>query len=230
MVPPVTRGGRQKERDEPERRCIVTRESGPKSGLIRFVIGPEDEILPDLAERLSGRGIWVTADREALDKAVSKGLFARAGRRAVRVPPDLVERVERLLATRVVETIALGRKAGLAVAGREKTREALVAGTAALLLQAAEGSAREKAELRPPEGENTLVSCLSGHELGWAFGRDRVIHAAMLAGGLTDRVKYEALRLAGFRGTTDRRSAGGGSAGAAPVAEGLERDDGHEGH
>jgi uncharacterized protein len=215
----VTRGGRTKERGEPERRCIVTRESGPKAGLIRFVIGPEDEILPDVTERLGGRGIWVSADREALDKAVAKGLFARAGRRSVKVPPDLTDRVEALIAARVVELIGLGRKAGQAVAGREKTRDALLGGKAALLLQAADGSAREKAELRPPEGENTHVTCLSGQELGLAFGRDNVIHAAMLAGGLADRVKREALRLAGLRGRNDRRTAGDGSAGEGPRFE-----------
>jgi predicted RNA-binding protein YlxR (DUF448 family) len=215
----VTRGGRTKERGEPERRCIVTRESGPKAGLIRFVIGPEDEILPDVTERLGGRGIWVSADREALDKAVAKGLFARASRRSVKVPPDLTDRVEALIAARLVELIGLGRKAGQAFAGREKTREALLGGKAALLIQAADGSAREKAELRPPEGEDTLVTCLSGRELGLAFGRDSVIHAAMLAGGLADRVKREALRLAGLRGRNDRRAAGDGSAGEGPRLE-----------
>jgi uncharacterized protein len=226
----VTRGGRTKERGEPERRCIVTRESRPKAGLIRFVIGPEGEILPDVTERLGGRGIWISADREALDKAVAKGLFARAGRQSVKVTPDLPDRVEALLAARVVELIGLGRKAGQALAGREKTREALVAGKAALLIQAAEGSAREKAELRPPEGENTHVTCLSGQELGLAFGRDSVIHAAMLAGGLSDRVKREARRLGGLRSRTNRHTAGDGSAGSAPAAEGLERNDGYQGH
>jgi predicted RNA-binding protein YlxR (DUF448 family) len=201
-----------KQRGEPERRCIVTRESRPKAGLIRFVLGPDDEVVPDVAGRLPGRGIWVSADRSALAKAAGKGLFARAARRPVRVPPDLGARVEALLAGRLVETIALARKAGRAVAGLEKTRAALVSGEAALLVQAADGSARERAGLRPPEGENTLVTCLSGHELGLAFGRDRVIHAAVLAGGLADRVRDEAGRLAGIRDSTGRLPSENGTA------------------
>lgn len=209
----MTRGGRPKDGETGERRCIVTRESGPRAGLIRFVLSPEGEVLPDLAERLPGRGMWVTADRAALEKAVSRGLFARAARQTVKVEPALADRVEALLAERLVQLIAMGRKAGLAIAGREKTRESLVNGTAALLVQASDGSVREKAALRPPEGENTLVSCLSGHELGLAFGRDSVIHAAMLAGGLTDRVKIEALRLEGLRHGHTRQAAGDGSAG-----------------
>jgi predicted RNA-binding protein YlxR (DUF448 family) len=205
-----------KDRGEPERRCIVTRGSGPKAGLIRFVVGPGDEVVPDIAGRLPGRGIWVTADAAALRQAAAKGLFARAAKRAVRVEPGLEARVEALVARHLVDLVALARRAGQAVAGLEKTRAALVSGEAALLLQAADGSVRERTRLRPPDGENTRFDCLSGRELGLAFGRDRVIHAAVLAGGLADRVRDEALRLSGLRGT-DRQpfadAAGEGSAG-----------------
>ena len=184
---------------EPERRCIVTRDSGSKSGLIRFVVGPDNEIVPDLAERLPGRGIWVSAEAGVLQQAATKGHFNRAARQQVQVPPDLVARVERLLAQRLVDLVALARRAGEALAGLEKTKAALVAQKAVLLLQAVDGSPREMAALRPPEGEKTLVSCLFGHELGMAFGRDRVVHAAVLAGGLANRIRSEALRLTGIR-------------------------------
>ncbi len=195
----MSRGGRDRLRSEPERRCIVTRESGPRAGLIRFVIGPGDEIVPDLAERLPGRGLWVSADAAILRQAAAKGQFARAARQPVRVPPDLVARVEGLLVQRLVDLMALARRAGEALAGLEKTKDALVSGKAVLLVQASDGSARETAALRPPEGENTRVSCLSGDELGMAFGRDRVVHAAVLAGGLANRIRSEALRLSGIR-------------------------------
>jgi predicted RNA-binding protein YlxR (DUF448 family) len=208
-----------KTRAEPERRCIVTRATGPKTGLIRFVAAPDGEIVPDLAGRLPGRGIWVSADAAVLGRA-AKGHFARAAKRQVNVPADLAARVEALLAARVVEFLSLARKAGQAVAGLEKTKAALVSGEAALLVQATDGSARERAALRPPEGENRLVTCLSGDELGLAFGRDRVIHAAVLAGGLADRVRDEALRLAGIRNTTDRRTSEDG-AGEGLAEEGL---------
>jgi uncharacterized protein len=224
----VTRGGRVKERDEPERRCIVTRATGPKTGLIRFVAGPGDEVVPDLAGRLPGRGMWVSADGAALRQAAGKGFFARAAKRPLRVPDDLAARVEALLAQRVVDLLALARKAGQAIAGLEKTKAALVSGEAVLLLQAADGSARERGQLRPPEGENTLVSCLFGDELGLAFARDRVIHAAVLAGGLGDRIRDEALRLSGIRDGTNQPppsdvtgvEAGDGSAGEGPRGKG----------
>ncbi len=217
----VGRGGRVMDRDAPERRCIVTRETGPKAGLVRFVIGPDGDVVPDLAGRLPGRGLYVSADASALDKAARKGHFARSAKQPVRVAPDLVAQVEDGLARRLVELIALARKAGQAVAGLEKTKAALVSGTAALLVQAADGSTRERATLRPPPGENSLVSCLFGQELGLAFARDSVIHAAVLAGGLAERIRDEARRLAGLRGKDFSTPSADGAGDDAVAGEGL---------
>lgn len=200
----MTRGGRTEERDEPERRCIATGEVQGKQWLIRFVVGPESRIYPDVEGKLPGRGIWVSADRAALTKAAGKGLFARAAKQPVVVPPGLVEEVEALILRRVVELISLARKAGEAVMGYEKVCDWLVKGTAAVLLQAADGSERGKAKLHPPtagaDGIETFIGCLSAAELGLAFGREHVIHGALAAGGLNARVVEEAARLSGLRG------------------------------
>ena len=193
------RGGRQKDRTEPERRCIATGQTGPKTGLIRFVVGPEGRIVPDLLERLPGRGIWVGADRTALETAVAKGLFARAAKSAVSVPDGLMADIETGLARRVVDLISMARKAGQAVAGYEKVKDWLAKGEAEILLQASDGSARGKSRLRPPPGEAAHFSVLSASELGLAFGREHVIHAALAAGGLADRCREDAMRLSGVR-------------------------------
>jgi uncharacterized protein len=195
----VTRGGQKNLSDESGRRCIATGETGPKSGLIRFVVGPERMIVPDLAEKLPGRGIWVSADRKALETAVRKRLFARAARSEVVVREDLPDLVESLLARRLVELLSLARKAGVAICGLDKVKESLEDGGAKLLLQASDGSGREKSRLHPPEGQESRPDCLNADELGLAFGRDRVIHAALKAGGITDQVAYEAARLTGLR-------------------------------
>lgn len=196
----MARGGRDKIRDEPERRCIATGESGPVQGLIRFVVGPGDDIVPDLAERLPGRGIWVSATPEALAKAVKKNLFPRAARQQVSVPDDLPARVEALLSARLVEHFALARKAGLVIGGHDKVKARLKEGPVAALIEAADGSEQGKAKLRPLAGDAPIVACLTGSELGLAFGRDHVIHAALDAGGIADRLLREAARLSGLRG------------------------------
>ncbi|RUS58899.1 RNA-binding protein [Pseudorhodobacter sp. E13] len=211
----MTRGGREKDREDgPERRCIVTGVSQPRGGLIRFVVGPDAQVVPDLLGRLPGRGIYVAADRAAVAKAATKGLFSRAARQAVKAPDGLAEQVEALLARRVIELLSLARKAGQAVTGYEKVKDWLVKGQAIALIQASDGSERGKSKLRPPERKNGFIGCLSAQEMGLAFGREHAIHGALAAGGLGLRVVEEAARLAGFReqagGTTadeDRQDA-----------------------
>ena len=195
----MSRGGRDKDRDAPsERRCIATGEEQPKRGLVRFVAGPYGVVVPDLAEKLPGRGVWVTANRAAIDKAVKKGLFARGLKAPIKAPEDLADQVEQGMARRVVELISLARKAGYAIAGFEKVKGALAAEKVKVLLQASDGSERGKGKLWTPEG-GRWFGCLTASELGLSFGRDHVIHGALAPGGLTDRIIKDAGRLTGLR-------------------------------
>lgn len=196
----MTRGGREKDQDGPERKCIVSGQSQPKAGLIRFVVGPDAMVVPDILGRLPGRGIYVAAERAAIDKAAAKGLFSRAARQPVKAPEGLSDLIEAQLLRRVIDFVSMARKAGEAVTGYEKVKEWLVKGQASVLIQASDGSERGKTKLHPPEGENSFIGCLSSGELGLAFGRERAIHAALAAGGLERRVVEEAARLAGLRG------------------------------
>ena len=193
------RGGVPKDRaDGPERKCIATGEVQPKFGLIRFVTGPDGQIVPDVLGKLPGRGIYVAADRDALEKAVQKRLFSRGAKQAVTVPDGLVQEVERQLAHRVVELISLQRKAGKAVAGYEKVKGWLQTEEAEVLIQAVDGSGRGKSKLSTPH-YGSYIGWLTADELGLAFGRQTVIHGALASGGLTQRVVEEAQRLKGVR-------------------------------
>ena len=195
----MSRGGASKDRsDGAERKCIATGEVQPKYGLIRFVVGPGAQIVPDIAGKLPGRGIYVAADRAALDKAVAKKLFARGAKMPVQVPDDLVAAVERQLARRVVDLIALSRKSGRAVAGYEKVKGWLQMEEAQVLIQAVDGSGRGKSKLSTPHF-GTYIGWMTADELGLAFGRQTVIHGALASGGLTQRVVEEANRLRGVR-------------------------------
>lgn len=195
----MTRGGRDKTRDDPERRCIATGETHPKRGLIRFVVSPEGAVVPDLLGKLPGRGIWVTAERAPLETAVRKNLFSRAARAQVTVPKDLVADIDTGLVRRCVEFLSMARKAGQAIAGFEKVKDWLVKEEAAILLQASDGSERGKSKLRPPGGKGSFFDVLTASEIGLAFGREHVIHAALAGGGLADRFREDAIRLSGVR-------------------------------
>lgn len=195
----MSRGGRTKDRaDGPERKCIVTGEAQPKTGLIRFVLGPDGRMVPDLAEKLPGRGAYVSATRDALGKASKKGIFARAMKQPVTLPDGLDDLLEQMLTRRVVDTISLARKGGGAVSGYEKVKDWLMKEEATVLIQASDGSERGKSKLSTPYG-GTFIGWLTADELGMAFGRQTVIHAALGAGGLSKRVVEEAQRLKGMR-------------------------------
>ncbi|GGE45848.1 hypothetical protein GCM10011360_36320 [Primorskyibacter flagellatus] len=195
----MSRGGQDTDRpDGPERKCIATGEVQPKHGLIRFVVGPDGTIVPDIMEKLPGRGIWVSADRAALDLAMKKKLFARAAKQPVQVPEDLVAQVETQLASRVVSLLAMARKSGDAVGGFEKVKDWLGKDEAEVLIQASDGSGRGKSKLSTPYG-GSFIGWLTADELGLAFGRETVIHAALGTGGLSKRVVEEAARLKGLR-------------------------------
>ncbi|WP_437378494.1 RNA-binding protein [Inquilinus limosus] len=216
----------QPEAGGPERRCIATGAVRPKAELIRFVIGPDGQVVPDLAERLPGRGLWVSADREALRRAQAKGLFAKAARQPVRAPEDLVDRVEALLHQSCIDLIGMARRAGQAVAGYEKVKAWLAEGRAAVLLAASDGAADGRAKLaalaaavRPAPA---ILEIFSADALGMAFARDRMVHAAVARGGLAERLVAEAVRLEGVRGRADRVGPAGrgvvdGAANAAPA-------------
>lgn len=195
----MSRGGAPKDRSAgPERKCIATGEVHPKYGLIRFVAAPDGRIVPDIAGKLPGRGVYVSADRAALDKAAAKNLFARGLKAPVMVPDGLADMVETQLARRVVDLISLARKSGNAVAGYEKVKSWLDQEQAQVLIQAEDGSSRGKSKLSTPHF-GKYIGWLTADELGMAFGRQSVIHAALASGGLSNRVVEEAQRLRGLR-------------------------------
>ena len=193
------RGGASNDRsDGAERKCIATGEVQPKHGLIRFVVGPDNQVYPDIPGKLPGRGIYVAADRAALELAIKKKAFSRSAKQPVTLPDGLVDEVEQQLARRVVDLISLQRKAGKAVAGYEKVKGWLQTEEAEVLIQAVDGSGRGKSKLSTPHYGH-YIGWLTADELGLAFGRQTVIHGALASGGLTQRVVEEAGRLKGVR-------------------------------
>jgi predicted RNA-binding protein YlxR (DUF448 family) len=203
----MSRGGRHKETSGPERKCIATGEVGPTDLMIRFVVGPNNQIVPDIRGKLPGRGIWVSADKTALENAITKKLFSRSAKAQVNVPDDLFDQVDQGLARRVSDILSLARKAGQAVTGYEKVKGLLETERARVLLQASDGSERGKSKLRSPPGKDVFIGCMTAQELGLAFGRESVIHGALTAGGLSKQIIVEAKRLKGLRGNAGKKPA-----------------------
>ena len=183
----------------PLRRCLVSNRRMPKTELVRFVVGPDNIVVPDVAGRLPGRGIWLSADRNVIKTACARNLFAFAARRQVQVDNALDEQVEQLLVRRCTEFLGLARRAGQAVSGFVKVKGWLREGRAAILLGASNGSMDGRRKLRQTAGDLPEVCLLRATELGVAFGRDETVHAALAPGGLSEGFLETAARLSGFR-------------------------------
>jgi predicted RNA-binding protein YlxR (DUF448 family) len=183
----------------PWRRCLVTGELRERGAMLRFVIGPDGELVPDLAARLPGRGWWLSPRRDIVEQAVRKRVFARAARRAVRVADGLADRIETLLAGRLIDGLGLARRAGLAVAGFERVCEAIGNGKAAVLVAALDGAEGSRRKLAGRGRGLPLVRVLTAAEIGAAFGRAHVVNAALGRGPLSRRLVADAEKLAGFR-------------------------------
>jgi len=184
---------------ETERRCLVTGEVRPKGELLRFVVDPEGRIVPDVSARLPGRGLWLTARRDIVVRAVAKRLFARAARAPVIVDEGLADRVETLLAAQCCSLLGLARRAGQAVTGFVKVRTLAAAGGAAVLVEAADGGADARGKLEALAPGVPVIDGLTCAELSAALGREHVVHAALQPGRLARRFVEAAARLGGFR-------------------------------
>jgi predicted RNA-binding protein YlxR (DUF448 family) len=194
---------------ERERLCVATRTVRPLADLIRFVIGPDGEAVPDLKRKLPGRGVWVSATQAALGDAIKRKVFARGFKRDVRLPADLVARTEDLLVRSVLDALAIAGKASRAISGFAKVENAIAHDDVVVILHAAEAAADGVRKLdavlrrRLQEGSQTrpiaVSRILTSAQLDLALGRPNVIHAALLAGPSADTFLARLRRLERFR-------------------------------
>lgn len=196
------------------RMCVATRAVQPVSELIRFVVGPDGEVVADVKSKLPGRGIWVTATRDALLEAVKRKAFSRGFKRDVRLPPDLIDRTERLLERAVLDALAMAGKAGLVAAGFGKTESALDHEDVVGLLHAAGAASDGTRKLdaashrRRSEAPPVVIGFLNSAQLDLALNRPNVVHAALLAGPASETFLARCRRLERFRTGDQHHQAG----------------------
>jgi predicted RNA-binding protein YlxR (DUF448 family) len=184
--------GPRTNRSATTRMCAVTREVRPIDELIRFVVSPQGEVIPDLKRKLPGRGLWVSASRRTVAEAVRRNQFSKGFKRDVRAAPTLPADTEALLVRSATEALAMAAKAGQVVSGFSKVEGALQQGQAEALIHASDGAAdgirkldaivRQRGGNHGESTEIPIVNVLTSAELDLALGRSNVIHAALLAG------------------------------------------------
>jgi predicted RNA-binding protein YlxR (DUF448 family) len=179
---------------EPERTCIVSRTVQPAAELIRFVVGPDLQVVPDLKHKLPGRGVWVTARADMVEEAVKRRLFNRAFKAEVKAPTTLAQDIGQTMRNELRQSLALANKAGVVISGFAKVESAISEKPLAALIHAAEaaedGKRKLANQLRKRLGGAIsgfpVIQDLSNDELDLALGRSHVIHAALVAGAGSD--------------------------------------------
>ncbi len=197
--PDIAEGEDEAPERGPLRRCLVKRESFAREAMLRFVVGPQRQLVFDAGATLPGRGLWLSASRDVIETALKRGVFARAAKQQLVVAPDLASQVETALIQRIFDLVGLARRGGAAIAGFEKAREWLTTGRAGLVLQAVDGSAEERARFVGGR-EVPVVTVFSAARLGKVFGREQAVHVVIAPGRLAKMIEIEAGRLAGVAG------------------------------
>ncbi len=197
-------------RDEPgpERTCVVTRRKGSPDEMLRFVASPDGKVVPDIARRLPGRGVWLTASAKILAKALATKAFSKAFRGKAEAPSSLPEDVDILLEADALQWLSLANKAGLVVAGFAKVEAALARDSVVALISATNAGADGVEKLRraarrcplaPPAGV-APIGIFNSAQLDLALGRPNVIHAAITSGPAAEALLARSWRLARYRG------------------------------
>jgi len=186
------------------RRCIVSGESLPEGRLVRFAVGPEGRVVPDVEAKLPGRGMWVRAERKAVDQAAAKGLFSRAAGETVKADAGLASRTEARLVERMLNHVGLARRAGDLILGFDQVERALRGPKGpAVIVEAADaaedGQRKLQAAARSAGIVPFVIGALTSAELSLALGRSNVVHAALKSGRIAERSVFDAGRLNGFR-------------------------------
>ena len=213
---PALDAGPRKVAPGSERFCAATGAVRPVDTMLRFVVAPDGVVVADVKRTLPGRGIWITASREALSTAIARKVFGRGFRRDVKIAPDMLAATERLLTQSALAALAMAHKAGLVAIGFGRTEAAV--GQAVAVLHAAdaapEGVRKLAAALRRrPVGEAdeiAVIDAFTSAQLDLALGRSNVVHAALLAGRESETFMARAARLARFRtgNSGDRHNSG----------------------
>jgi len=225
LADPDLDNGPRTEKSATLRMCAVSREQRPIDELIRFVVSPQGEVVPDIKRKLPGRGLWISASRQTVAEAVRRHQFNKGFKRDVRVAATLAADTENLLVRSAVEALAIAAKAGQVVSGFAKVEAALTSrqgGTAVrALIHASDGAedgirkldalVRQKAGNKGETTEFSIVTALSSEQLDLALGRSNVVHAALLAGPASKTFLSRSQMLVRYRLADADKTAGTGA-------------------
>ena len=191
-----------------ERLCLASGQTRDPVDMIRFVLSPDGIVTPDVAGKLPGRGVWVSANRKSLEKTVALKSFARGFKTKVKIDGDLVALTETLLARRILGLITMARKAGVMALGFDQVQSMAREAAIAVRIEAKDGSKDGRSKIRTLSkamnreqdlADPIVIGCFLAEDIGRALGRDSIVHAALKPSKMAKTLVWDIKKLAGFR-------------------------------
>ncbi|MDX2263580.1 MAG: RNA-binding protein [Hyphomicrobiales bacterium] len=200
----------------PIRMCALTRERRSDAELMRFALGPDNRVTPDLRRNLPGRGVWLSPTRRTVEDALRRNIFAKGFKASVAADGGLPDLIDGLLRRAALQALALANKAGDATFGFAKVEQLVASGEAAALIHAADAGDdgrrrldRKFVAIAATAGRDAFIDAsFSGEELSAALGRENAVHAALKYSGATIKFIREVRRWLVYNGLNPSETGG----------------------
>lgn len=196
---------RQSKHEVPQRSCLGCRESRDKGQLLRFVLSPQDEVVPDLEAKLPGRGAYTCVSSACLTTASRQRQFSRAFKREVTLhsPEELVAVTAHLLRERILGYLGLANRAGKIISGGSLVSDAIRSGNKpGLVLVASDVSEAIGKRIETLAAVHCIpfVSILTKDDFGAILGKAPRSAVAVRSGGFVKQLASVIERYRNFLG------------------------------
>lgn len=157
--------------------------------MLRLVVGPDGEVVPDLSGGAFGRGAWVHPRPACLADAVKGGLSRGLKTKVTTSVAEVTELLRRAATRRTLSLLQAAERGRLAVLGTTAFEEAERDGRVELLVLAGDAKASAALSAVMRLGQRGRVRLFrTKAELGAAFGRDELALVGLLSADLSREV------------------------------------------
>ena len=181
------------EQTKNQRKCVVTGVVKQPCEMLRFVVAPDNMLVPDFDKKLDGRGLYVCLSKKLLKKALDKKLFSKSARTCLKISEDFLEQTERLLYQKGLNWVNLARKAGALTAGFEKVKESISKNKAAFVIEAADAAGDGCKKLKAANDNLEVFKMYGSDDLSAALKTENTVYIAVLKSDISPKV-YENLK------------------------------------
>jgi predicted RNA-binding protein YlxR (DUF448 family)/ribosomal protein L30E len=196
---------RQKQQEKPQRSCLACRQSRDRDLLIRFVLAPDGELVPDIEAKLPGRGAYTCVSTNCLRAAIKQRQFSRAFKQEVvtAAPDEMAAQVGVIMQKRILGYLGLANRAGQVISGGSLVSDSIRSGNKpGLVLVATDVSESigEKIELLAAVNHIVCFRCMHKDDFGAILGKAPRSAVAIRKGGFVAQLKNEIERYRNFLG------------------------------